>query len=134
MTLGPKCVNLIFFCHNNPGATETSPHLEFEKWLSPKELIIDAVFRQCDMSRKDARMAVEGLLSLVKKTLAGEEDVLISGFGKFIVKRKDARLGGNPHTKEAMKLRHRRVVVFHTSGILRQKINGEEMDASTGDD
>jgi len=50
-----------------------------------KERIIDAVFRQSDMSRKDARMAVEELMSLLKNTLAGEEDILISGFGKFIV-------------------------------------------------
>jgi len=99
-----------------------------------KERIIDAVFRQSDMSRKDARMAVEELMSLLKKTLAGEEDILISGFGKFIVRRKKARRGRNPKTNEAMELRQRRVVIFHTSAILRQKINGEEVDTTTGDD
>jgi len=33
-----------------------------------------------------------------------------------------------------MELRQRRVVIFHTSAILRQKINGEEVDTTTGDD
>ena len=99
-----------------------------------KERIIDAVFNQSDMARKDAREAVESLLSILKKTSAGEEDVLISGFGKFQVRRKKARRGRNPRTNEAMKLRPRRVVTFHISGILRRKVNGEEADAAAGDD
>jgi len=32
-----------------------------------------------------------------------------------------------------MKLRPRRVVTFHISGILRRKVNGEEADAAAGD-
>ena len=51
-----------------------------------KERIIEAVFRQSELRQKDARFAVESLVSLLKKTLAGEEDILISGFGKFIVR------------------------------------------------
>jgi len=93
-----------------------------------KERIIDAVFNQGVLPRKDAREAVERFLAILKKTLASEEDILVSGFGKFQVRRKKARRGRNPRTKEAMELRPRRVVVFHTSGILRQKINGEEAE------
>jgi integration host factor subunit alpha len=59
----------------------------------------------------------------MKKTLAKGEDLLISGFGKFVVKEKSARRGRNPQTREALQLRARRVVVFKTSGILRKKIN-----------
>jgi integration host factor subunit alpha len=77
---------------------------------------------------------VERLLRILKETLAGEEDVMVSGFGKFQVKRKSARRGRNPQTKEAMELRQRRVVVFRTSGILRRKINGGEADTASGDD
>ncbi len=66
--------------------------------------------------------------------LAEEKDVLISGFGKFVVKRKRARRGRNPQTKESLELRARRVVVFKNSGILRKKVNGEAVDENTGDD
>jgi len=48
---------------------------------------------------------------------------LISGFGKFVVKGKAARRGRNPQTTEELQLRARRVVVFKTSGVLRNKIN-----------
>ena len=98
-----------------------------------KERIIDVVFNQGILPRKDVRTAVEKLLALLKKTLADEEDVLISGFGKFQVRRKRARRGRNPRTREAMKLRPRRVVTFRISGILRRRINGEEADASADD-
>ncbi|MBE9594321.1 MAG: HU family DNA-binding protein, partial [Proteobacteria bacterium] len=52
-----------------------------------------------------------------------KENLLISGFGKFIVKDKAARKGRNPQTKEDLRLRARKVVVFRTSGVLRKKIN-----------
>ncbi len=99
-----------------------------------KEKIIGEVFEQTDLSRRDARQAVEKLMEILKRTLAEEKDVLISGFGKFVVKRKRARRGRNPQTKESLELRARRVVVFKNSGILRKKVNGEAVDENTGDD
>jgi integration host factor subunit alpha len=59
----------------------------------------------------------------MKETLARGEDLLISGFGKFVVKDKRARRGRNPQTRESLQLRARKVVVFKTSGILRKNIN-----------
>jgi len=99
-----------------------------------KERIINAVFEQAELSRKAAREVVEKLLTILKETLADEKDVLVSGFGKFQVRRKRARRGRNPQTKEPLELRPRRVVTFRTSEILRQKINGEETDTASTDD
>jgi integration host factor subunit alpha len=67
-------------------------------------------------------------MAIIKKTLAGEEDVLVSGFGKFHVRRKRARRGRNPITKEPLELRPRRVVVFSTSGILRNRLGRRKVD------
>lgn len=99
-----------------------------------KEKIITEVFDSTELSRKDARQSVEKLMDILKRTLAEEKDVLISGFGKFVVKRKRARRGRNPQTKESLELRARRVVVFKNSGILRKRINGEAVDENTPDD
>ena len=98
-----------------------------------KEKIITEVFDQTELARKDARQAVEKLMEVLKKTLASEEDVLISGFGKFMVKRKRARRGRNPQTRESLELKARRVVVFKNSGILRKKVNNEPIDESATD-
>ena len=99
-----------------------------------KEKIITEVFDKTELSRKDARQAVEKLMEILKQTLAEEKDVLVSGFGKFVVKRKRSRRGRNPQTKESLELRARRVVVFKNSGILRKKINGEAVDENTPDE
>jgi integration host factor subunit alpha len=66
---------------------------------------------------------VETLIDLVKTNLAGGEDVLISGFGKFCIKKKRERRGRNPATGKDMMLEARRVVTFKCSGQLRDKIN-----------
>jgi len=49
--------------------------------------------------------------------------VLVSGFGKFVVKDKAPRRGRNPSTGEDMHLDARKVVAFKCSGRLREKIN-----------
>ncbi len=91
-----------------------------------KEAIIDTVYHQVGLSKSSSRIVTEGLLEIIKSTLANGEDLLISGFGKFLVKEKSARRGRNPQTTEDLQLRARRVVVFKTSGVFRDKINRAE--------
>jgi integration host factor subunit alpha len=67
------------------------------------------------------------LLELIKTELAAGEDVLVSVFGKFCVKKKRERRGLNPTTGEDMMLEARRVATFKCSGQLRDKINNNTM-------
>ena len=46
-------------------------------------------------------------------------------YGKFSVKEKNERRGRNPATGEDLILPPRKVIVFISSGILRDKINGK---------
>ncbi|MBM4287945.1 MAG: integration host factor subunit alpha [Deltaproteobacteria bacterium] len=89
-----------------------------------KEKVITNINLQIGLNKQEARSAVETVLDIIKDTLAREEDVLISGFGKFSVRSKNSRRGRNPQTKQDLILRARKVVVFKTSGVLRQRING----------
>ncbi|UCG66730.1 MAG: integration host factor subunit alpha [Deltaproteobacteria bacterium] len=88
-----------------------------------KDKITDSVYNQVGLSKGQSRRVVENLLEIIKQTLERGEDLLVSGFGKFVVKNKAARRGRNPQTKEDLRLKARRVVVFRTSGVLRRKIN-----------
>jgi len=88
-----------------------------------KEKITDGIYNQVGLSKGQSRGVVESLLEIIKQTLERGEDLLVSGFGKFVVKNKAARRGRNPQTKEDLRLKARRVVVFRTSGVLRRKIN-----------
>jgi integration host factor subunit alpha len=90
-----------------------------------KEHIIGSIQSQFDISRPESSRVVESLLETIKATLANGEDVLVSGFGKFIVKGKAARRGRNPATGEDMTLDARRVITFKCSALLRDRINGK---------
>jgi len=78
------------------------------------------------LSRRRAEEIVESLFEIIKKTLAGGEDIVIAGFGKFQVKFKWARKGRNPQTGEMIILRSRRIVTFQTSPKLRKKMNTQD--------
>jgi integration host factor subunit alpha len=88
-----------------------------------KEKIINDIYNHVGLSKTRSRIVVENLFELMKQTLESGENLLISGFGKFIVRGKSERRGRNPQTTEDLRLRARRVVVFKTSGVLRKKID-----------
>ena len=88
-----------------------------------KAHIINAIADQIGYPKNHASELVETLLEIVKKALESDNDVMISGFGKFVVRQKGARRGRNPQTTADLYLKERRVVVFKASGVLRDKIN-----------
>ena len=86
--------------------------------------LIQQVYKQNDsLTKQQAAEAVETFLRLSKDSLIGGSDLLLSGFGKFNVRDKNARKGRNPQTGDQLMLEARRVVTFKPSGILRNKIN-----------
>ena len=85
--------------------------------------IVESVQNQTGFPRNRSVEIVETLLEIIKETLASGEDVLISGFGKFCVKEKNARKGRNPATGEDLMLAPRKVVTFKCSGKLRERID-----------
>jgi len=94
-----------------------------------KAHIINAVIEQNGYTRKKSIETVETLLELIKRSLESGDDVLISGFGKFLVKQKAKRKGRNPATGEDMMLVPRKVVTFKCSGILWEKLNRKKASA-----
>ena len=84
---------------------------------------IVARIHEVGFSKKQAVDFVEALIEIIKANLEKGDDVLISGFGKFCVKRKNQRRGRNPATGQDLMLRERRVITFKCSGKLRNKIN-----------
>ena len=67
------------------------------------------------------------LLEIIKGTPASDEDVMVSGFGKFSVNEKKERKARNPSTGEDMMLKERKVVTFKCSSKLRKRINSNYM-------
>jgi integration host factor subunit alpha len=91
-----------------------------------KDHIAISLQSRLGVSKPESSRLLESTLSLIKRSLAGGDDILISGFGKFIVRDKATRRGRNPATGEDMNLAPRRVITFKCSALLREKINGQE--------
>ena len=85
--------------------------------------IVKSIAEKNGLPKTKSSEIVETLLELIKKSLESGEDVLISGFGKFCVKKKKERRGRNPATGEDMMLAPRKIVTFKGSGKLKDKVN-----------
>ncbi len=88
-----------------------------------KDKLMARIQTQVGLDKQESRQIVERLLGIMKDSLAQGEEILISGFGKFSVRQKNARRGRNPQTKESLVLTARKVLVFKASGVLRERIN-----------
>ena len=88
-----------------------------------KDKLVTRLQTQIGMGKLESGQIVESLFEIMKGTLTNREDLLITGFGKFSVRQKNARRGRNPQTKESLVLAARKVLVFKASGVLRNRIN-----------
>jgi integration host factor subunit alpha len=88
-----------------------------------KAKIVETIQSQNGITKKESSELVESVINIIKTTLEEGDDVMISGFGKFCVKQKQARRGRNPATGQELMLDPRKVVTFKCSGKLRDRIN-----------
>jgi integration host factor subunit alpha len=82
--------------------------------------IIESIYEQLGIPKKDCIRTVESLFDIIKDELEKGNDIMISGFGKWAVKAKKKRRGRNPQTKEQIILAARKVVTFKASQGLKK--------------
>jgi integration host factor subunit alpha len=109
---------------NGPLSHQPSPLRRSPFMALTKDDIIGSLQSGLGLSRSESSRCLDTVLELIKSSLAGDGDVLISGFGKFMVRQKAARRGRNPATGGRLTLRRRKVVKFRCSPVLREKIHG----------
>lgn len=77
-----------------------------------KTELIAAVAAKAELSKKDSEAAVNAAFDAITEALAKDDKVQIVGFGSFEVKKRAARLGRNPKTKETIKIAASKVPAF----------------------
>ena len=87
--------------------------------------LCEAVYRRVGLSRSQSSAMVELVLEEIASSLGKGETVKLASFGSFIVRTKKQRLGRNPKTGSQATVSARRVIVFKSSAILKQQINGK---------
>ena len=84
-----------------------------------KSELIDHIARQADISKAAAGRSLEAVIGAVKTTLKKGDSVTITGFGTFAVTKRKARVGRNPRTGAAIKIKAAKVPKFRPGKGLR---------------
>ena len=96
-----------------------------------KAELADLLFERLGLNKRESKDMVEAFFELVHEALVRGDDVKLSGFGNFNIRRKAPRPGRNPRTGESIPIKARNVVTFHASHKLKGLVQG---DAPAGED
>ncbi len=95
--------------------------------------LVEHIYSRVGLSRHDSSMILESVLEKISSTLEAGESVKLSGFGTFSVRQKGERIGRNPKTGVEVPILPRAVLVFRSSQLLRDQMNGVESHADDAD-
>jgi integration host factor subunit alpha len=90
-----------------------------------KAELADLLFDRLGLNKRESKDMVEAFFEIVHGTLVEGQDVKLSGFGNFNIRRKAPRPGRNPRTGESIPIKARQVVTFHASHKLKAIVQGE---------
>lgn len=88
-----------------------------------KSELVDAISADSGLTRADAGRAVDSYVLIVNKTLKKGDEVAITGFGKFSVVKRAARVGVNPRTGEKVKIKASKAPKFTAGAGLKQSVS-----------
>ena len=87
-----------------------------------KAELISAVAATAEVSKKDAEAVIIATLDTITAALKEGEKVQLVGFGSFEVKKRAARIGRNPKTKESIEIPASVVPVFKAGKALKDAV------------
>ena len=106
----------------NPDHTISTPKKEVKHVMNKTELIA-AVAEKAGIAKKDAEKAVNATLDAITETMVAGDKVQLVGFGTFETRRREARTGRNPRTKEAFEIPASTVPAFKPGKALKDQVN-----------
>lgn len=90
-----------------------------------KTELIEHMATQADVSKAAAGRALDALMGAVKATLKKGGTVSLVGFGTFAVGKRAARVGRNPRTGAALKIKAAKVPKFRPGKGLKDALNNK---------
>ena len=89
-----------------------------------KAELINVVSVAAEVSKKDAETVITATFDAISDALKEGEKVQLVGFGSFEVKKRAARVGRNPKTKEPIDIPASTVPVFKAGKVLKDMVGG----------
>ena len=88
-----------------------------------KSDLIAAMAAKTGSTKKDAEATLNAFVDVVTEALVKGDKVQLVGFGSFEVRKRAARKGRNPHTKEEIQIPASRAPVFKAGKALKDLVN-----------
>jgi integration host factor subunit alpha len=94
-----------------------------------KAEMADRLFEQVGLNKREAKEFVDAFFESMIEALERGEEVKLSGFGNFSLRKKNQRPGRNPKTGREIPISARRVVTFRSGQKLKARV---EVHAGSG--
>lgn len=91
--------------------------------MNKKELIKSVYDKLDDLPLKQCENAVNAVLDSIKETLGRGDEVVLIGFGGFVVREHHARTARHPKTGEEIQVPAKKSVVFKAGKGLKEAVN-----------
>ena len=88
-----------------------------------KAELINVVAAAAEVSKKDAELVITATFDAITDALKEGEKVQLVGFGSFEVKKRAARIGRNPRTKEEIEIPATVLPVFKAGQLLKDTVS-----------
>ena len=85
--------------------------------------LIAALAKETEMEKKETKIFLEAVTTLVEKTLKKGGEVPFKGLGKFKVQKRKARMGRNPRTGEPVQIKASNAPAFKAGKALKDAVN-----------
>ena len=89
-----------------------------------KAEMAERLFLEVGLNKREAKEFVDAYFEVVREALERGEQVKLSGFGNFDLRKKNQRPGRNPKTGEEIPISARRVVTFRPGQKLKVRVEG----------
>ena len=91
--------------------------------MTKSELIQHVAELNPHLYHRDVERIVTTIFEEISEALARGDRVELRGFGAFSVKQRDARVGRNPRTGDAVQVAEKHIPFFKTGKLLRERMN-----------
>lgn len=84
--------------------------------------LVEEFAKEANISKSQASTLLNEMLDIILKTLKKGQEVNLTGFGKFDVRKRKAREGRNPQTGATIQIAARKVPGFKASKTLKEAV------------
>ena len=87
-----------------------------------KAELVEAIAKATEQTKADTERTLDALIETITKNIKKDDGVKLVGFGTFTVSDRKARIGRNPQTGAAIKIKAKKVAKFKAGKELSGKL------------